>query len=471
MKFSRESIVNNSNKNSNDDACVKLSATINEDEQKRHKDNGEVEASFLRASSVWILAIVPVLSLEFPLLLQADLLIPLFIAKRCYIYLLAATVVVVASRRGATEDSPLLGTRLVDLTRDTLPSSSSSLSWLSLLQNSTETNDKEDQRFQELQVLDGVEGSTQAVGLPLIVVSSLVASLFFVLLQNTDFDGRTTGSNLAMLPIWKSFQSVVPLLINLSNAMVVTLFARAELKRALDGGVSANAASLVGAMGLSALAYFGPASLVWPIQNLLCMCLAMTVARAIQMPRMGPILLALTGLVAYDVLSVGVQLVNLGSDVILAQSHQGGIVSAAASSSAMGAVAMSKAGLSGAASTTWQPGLFQVRIRGAVSDLLGLGDAVFPSLLSTFCLRYDQYCMGHDADRKELYFGASIFGFILGCVACEFAPGVSSSGLPALLFLVPFMLTAVFATAVVQGEVSSFWSFDTELSRDETDQL
>ena len=444
---------------SNTVRAKQLSAIIdNEKEPYDERESISIQRA-KTATAVWIFGILPALSLAFPLLLHANLLIPLFIAKRIYIYLLAVTVVIVASRRGATEDSPLLGTRVVDLTRDIVPS-------FALLQQQAgnEKGDKEDERFQELQMLDGVEGSAQAVGLPLLVVSSLVVSLFFVLLQNTDLDGSSTRTSVAMLPIWKSIQSVVPLLINLSNALVVTIFARAELKRALDG-VHSDTGSLIGALGLSALAYLGPWSWVWPIQNLLCMCLAMTVARAIQLPRMGPILLALTGLVAYDVLSVGVQLVNLGSEVILAQNQGDAVSPAVASSSAMGAVALSKAGLSGAASTIWQPGLFQVRIRGAVSDLLGLGDAVFPALLSTFCLRFDQRCK-RDTGGKEFYFGASIFGFALGCIACEFAPGVDSTGLPALLFLVPFMLTTVVGTAIVRGDVSSLWTFDAESPRE-----
>ena len=400
-----------------------------------HHDHDK-ESSF--PTAVWIFAVIPVLSLGLPLLLQADLILPLFIAKRLYIYLMAGTVVAVASIRGATEDSASLGTRMVDLTRQILPSS--------------QEQETEDIRFQELQVLDQVEGSTQAVGLPLLVVSSLVTSLFFVLLQNTDFG---TGDNdpSSIQPLWESVRSILPQLITASNGLVVALFARAELKRAAFLGDNSEVVSLVGALVLSALAYLGSASLVWPIQNLLCMCLAINVSRAIQLPRLGPILLALSGLVVYDVASVGVQLVNLGSATLAQQQGGGG---GDAASSVMGAVALSKAG-----GAVWQPGLFQIQLRGHVSDLLGLGDAVFPSLLSTFCLRYD-------FDKGDTnYFRASLFGFALGCLACEFAPGINSSGLPALLFIVPLMLAAVLGLALAEGNLSSLWSFDAEADGEE----
>jgi len=95
--------------------------------------------------------------------------------------------------------------------------------------------------------------------------------------------------------------------------------------------------------------------------------------------------------VLYDVASVGVELIYLGSMSLTAHGEGADVMNigaASESSSAMGAVAMSKA-----TGDVWQPGLFVVRLRGIVTDLLGLGDSVFPSLLSTFCL----------LDREEAY--------------------------------------------------------------------
>ena len=120
--------------------------------------------------------------------------------------------------------------------------------------------------------------------------------------------------------------------------------------------------------------------------------------------------------------AVAIQLINLGSASVIASAESTGAVAsmaaqqvseaamaavsspeggvsatgvsvAAASSSAsgsvMGAVAMSKVGLA-AGGNEWQPGLLEVQLGGRVSDLLGLGDAVFPAILSTFCLRFDE---------------------------------------------------------------------------------
>jgi hypothetical protein len=162
---------------------------------------------------------------------------------------------------------------------------------------------------------------------------------------------------------------------------------------------------------------------------------------------------------------VGLQLIDLGSATLATSTPppQGDVVAttsaaASSSSSVMKAVALSKT------EGMWQPGLFQVRLRGIVTDLLGLGDSVFPTLLSTFLLRFDQ-----EETRNTNYFAASIVGFGIGCTACEFAPAVQSTGLPALLFLVPAMFVAVFGLALVQGDVTALWSFDpaNESSEDE----
>jgi hypothetical protein len=397
---------------------------------------------------------IPLLSLALPLLLQAKLIGLLVVAKRVYIYTLAVTVLVIASRRG-TSDSPFLGTRLIDLTREVLP----------IGDDDDMSNENVDTRFQEMAVLDQVDDSTQAVGLPLIVVSSLVASLFFVLLQSTDLSSTTTTNG---VPFLQSIQSFLPQAIALSNGVVLSLFARAELQRILPN--QQQLIATVGALLLAGLAYLGPAAWVWPIQNILCACLAISVARAIQIPRLAPIVLALSALVVYDVASVGLQLIDLGSATLATTPPQGDVAttsaataaSASASSSIMRAVAMSKT------EGIWQPGLFQVRLRGIVTDLLGLGDAVFPTLLSTFLFRFDQ-----EMRTGTNYFAASLVGFGIGCAACEFAPGVQDTGLPALLFLVPSMFAAVFGLALVQGDVSALWSFDpaNEAAASEEDEL
>ena len=105
----------------------------------------------------------------------------------------------------------------------------------------------------------------------------------------------------------------------------------------------------------------------------------------------------------------------------------------------MGAVAVSRL------TEGFQPGLLQVRLGGRVSDVLGLGDAVFPALVAGFAKRYD-------LARGSRLFPAALAGFGVGCLLCELSPGIDGRGLPALLYILPVMLLAVLATTAVDGD-------------------
>jgi presenilin-like A22 family membrane protease len=295
-----------------------------------------------------------------------------------------------------------------------------------------------------------------------------------------DVSAEDTGLGAQLAAIAESLRSFLPSLVQLSNVAVIGLFVRAEVgrgivawsgntmqessgedeetRRTLSQAILPASAALVG------LAYFAPASIAWPIRNLVCSCLGIGVVRAVQIPKLTPIVAALMLLVVYDVYSVGMMLVELGSQSIASSGGEttpaiaGAVTPAATStstvaSSAMGAVAMSKVN----DSSLWQPGLLEVRLRGRVTDLLGLGDAVFPSLLSTFALRFDS--SRFDDRNYPYYFAASVAGYGIGCGLCEFAPGIGSSGLPALLFIIPSMLTSVFGLSLIRGELGEIFQY------------
>ena len=105
----------------------------------------------------------------------------LSIAKRVYIYLVAASIVLIGSSRGAT-DSPNLGGRLQSLTAEILPK--------------TDVNDAggldlsaDDTRFEELRALDAVSPTAQSAALPAVVVSSLFLSILLLQIQNGGDNG------------------------------------------------------------------------------------------------------------------------------------------------------------------------------------------------------------------------------------------------------------------------------------------
>ena len=249
-------------------------------------------------------------------------------------------------------------------------------------------------------------------------------------------------------------------------------------------------------------------------------CLAIAVARAAQLPRLPFLLAALAALTVYDAASVlliggTVQTATVAaaspaataaaaaapgavasnaaaaattaaavsaSQATTTAASSGGLasgVAAAATQSAMGAVAVAKVsgGLGG--SSMWQPGVFEVRVNGRVSDLLGLGDAVFPALFAIWARRVDTAASlsrrtssdsssssSSPSDSLSVgseprgYFTASLAGFVVGCGACELAPSVTGRGLPALLVLLPTTLLAVGALGAARGELRGLWEFD-----------
>ena len=350
-------------------------------------------------ASFALFAAVPVGALVLQGLYVQKLLLPLLLVKRVFIYAMAAYVVAVGGARGGADPSAL-GTRLESLTREVLPDSLAPTTDLAPLQK-----------------LDAVDETQQAALVPAAVAASLLLSLGLLALASSDGgavrEAAASATSLAAV----------------STAGTLGIFTRAELQRAGAPAATALAAVLV------ALAYLVPAAYVWPVQNVLCMCLAIATARALQFSNFAALCAAAAALVVYDVASVAATL-PLSTAAVGAKVT----TSAAAAASPMGAVAVSRL------SEGFQPGLLQVRLGGRVSDVLGLGDAVFPALVAGFAKRYDL------SQKERRLFPAALTGFGVGCLLCELSPGIDGRGLPALLYILPVMLLAVLATATVDGD-------------------
>ncbi|KAJ5427376.1 Peptidase A22B signal peptide peptidase [Penicillium sp. CMV-2018d] len=66
----------------------------------------------------------------------------------------------------------------------------------------------------------------------------------------------------------------------------------------------------------------------------------------------------------------------------------------------------------------------------------------------------------HDARRfPKIYFKASIFGYVVGMVTTLLAMQYSNHAQPALLYLVPGVLTSLWGTALIRGEIDTMWDF------------
>ncbi|CAE7683283.1 SPPL3, partial [Symbiodinium pilosum] len=97
------------------------------------------------------------------------------------------------------------------------------------------------------------------------------------------------------------------------------------------------------------------------------------------------------------------------------------------------------------------PGLLEVVLGSRASDVLGLGDVVFPAVLGGWALRRD---LQSESESSPGYFVAVLIGYVLGCVGCEAAVYTFNlPGLPALVLLVPATLGCVSLLAAYRGEL------------------
>ena len=341
------------------------------------------------APSIALFAAVPVGAFVLQGLYAQKLLLPVLILKRLCIYAMAGFVVAIGGARGGG-DPAALGTRLEELTRELLPEATA-------------------EDLKPIQKLDAVPETQQAAAVPAAVAASLLLSLGLLALASSDGgavrEAAASATSLAAV----------------STAGTLFVFTRAEVQRAGVPVATAVAVALVG------IAYLVPAAYAWPVQNVLCMCLAIATARALQFSNFAALCAAAAALVVYDVASVAATLPVASAPT-------------AAAASPMGAVAVSRL------TEGFQPGLLQVRLGGRVSDVLGLGDAVFPALVAGFAKRYDL------VKEKSRLFPAALAGFGVGCLLCELSPGIDGRGLPALLYILPVMLLSVLATAAVDGD-------------------
>lgn len=426
--------------------------------------------------------IIPLASVIFPGLLQLARSLPpnsseqfaavtaLFVSNRGYLYWMAATIVGLAGVRGSG-DSLQLGRRLTELTEellfrpalDRVPSekrnegvtgsiNEETIEKPSLIRALTDSGLEES--------LDQVSSDTQAVILPLLVSFLLAFSIFLLPFWSGAPPIANDGIGQFSSEIRDLLSNVLPTIAQVWNVGILAVFARSEIRRLgfeLKYIPDSPVFEWAAAVSITGLAFFAQ---VWPAQNLVNMSLAILVARAIQLDRFQAVVGALALLTLYDASSVFLipaagasETFAEHSDALTSSSLHLADGSSTASGSAMGSVAVQKL-----TSSIFQPGLLVTKIGNSLGGSLGLGDAVFPSLLANFVKRFDESKNAQD-DRFSL-FAVSMVGYLLGCLACEFAPLISTSGLPALIFIIPFMLGSVVLASIVSGELKELVQFD-----------
>lgn len=373
------------------------------------------------------------------------LLLAFLLSKRACLYASAGAAVAVSALRSRGAE-PRTGARLKSLTAEIFGSEAAA---------TLEAPEGRD----TVQVLDSLDESpalAQAVALPLILSLLLLGS--FALLPNED-SGAATGAGSMLAEGADVLRAVASGIAPLSNAALCLVFCRAEAAALLSAATStpdglegaslataeprpevAAAATAVAAVATAA-AFGLPSAVAWPVQNVVNICIAISVSRLLALGRLLPIMLVLAALAAYDVVFAGG-----AASATMAQAVDPSAASTAADAqSVMESVARSR--LSG----TWQPGLIQVRVGGRLTDGLGLGDIVFPSLLAGWAARFDQRA-------GVAVLPAVLGGYAVGCVLLEVAPRAVSPA--ALSCLVPATLTAIMLRLAATGATEDAFSWD-----------
>jgi len=131
-------------------------------------------------------------------------------------------------------------------------------------------------------------------------------------------------------------------------------------------------------------------------------------------------------------------------------------------------------------------------------SILGLGDIVIPGIFMSLCLRFDvlkslslsklenlidsekkgredpgstmKYIIATGSKASKHYFISVIIGYLIAIITTVVIMFMFNHGQPALLYLVPGCILAVFITATVKGEFKEMWEFVEEKFYGQTDK-
>ena len=356
--------------------------------------------------------------------------------------------------------------------------------------------------------LDTLDQNKLAASLPFALVGSLILS-FTALLSTKGMSLPISSADGIQLPLKEIFSTFILV----SNAIVCYMFTKTTLfgsstSDATDSATQPSTLQVIIPIALVALSFLIPPGgvLLWPMHNIINACICIQVGRVLQLNQLIPVLIAIIGLMFYDVIAVtttqsftdnGASVMEAIATAKLGLSQVAGQAASSASTASSSSIVAPDSALASTITAIaqmfthpsfhWRPGLFEVAVNGRVSDALGLGDIVFPAILTGWLYRFesdqapsnaitDTLIVGtasvqdvstdvesvptNTADRQSIYplYNSALLGYIIGCVLNEIFMG--SAGTPALLYLVPSMLIAVGIEAVRRGKVSDMLAYN-----------
>ena len=321
------------------------------------------------------------------------------------------------------------------------------------------------QNREAYEVLNTIGEREFSLSLPFILLLSLLASFSLAAGLQTQL-----RQDVQMLPMNAMLGSILTLTAKsigyfsvFSSAVVCWLFSKCEIQNAFklaSTGTSSSSSESPTRVGvivssvLVVLAYlhipiYGD-QVSWIAQNVINMCIAITFSRVIQIKELKWVIVALLGVTFYDYFGVigSQQLTDGGKSVMEA------VARARVNLQETPSIASSSLSVKEFHETLhlnqWRPGLLQIVIQGKPSDLFGLGDIAFPSLLAGWSLRKD----GESSTKgNSVYFRYSMISYVVGCMLLEFLQ--TGSGQPALIYLVPSMLIGLSLAKIHDKSIES----------------
>jgi len=241
---------------------------------------------------------------------------------------------------------------------------------------------------------------------------------------------------------------------------------------------------------------------LWPLQNGVNIALATAVSRALSpffLPTPSPssssgadrssssssssarksirtVALALVGLALFDAVFTFGTVANAASSAVESSMS----VMETVARSRLADSSSSSGGVVSPLAYLWQPGLLEIVLghdNSRATEALGVGDVVFPSILVAWAFAADDDVDADVADGDAFddgdigappsesggypYATSSVVGYVVGSLATEIVGSFrllgDVSGLPALVFLVPSMLSAVTVMAWSRNELGEVW--------------
>lgn len=124
-------------------------------------------------------------------------------------------------------------------------------------------------------------------------------------------------------------------------------------------------------------------------------------------------------------------------------------------------------------------GLFEKDTKWQMT-MLGLGDIVIPGIFIALALRFDQHryiganssklVTKRDHDFAKPYFHSTLVAYVVGLAVTMGVMHFTQAAQPALLYLSPACIIAVFLCAARRGEIKEMWAWKDEEEREDEEE-